>query len=355
MARLKDGVCCFCDSALEFYYENDSYFCDCAVCGKFSLSGTLEASIKSFFNKNVAYEEDSFNYKLRKQIISHYLAETHEYNPQNIKLTKELLDEKLKNESLPTPRAQFENLIYFLAKHQRVFSNKFLIAHKDIPYANDDLYSYKKLASVLGCFDKDNLKLIINEAVDKLFIKYFLAQTAKIGSELVAVDTAQLLLEGWNEFEQINNKKTDSKIAFLALKFNSAHIDSNLIRQLKDTVTETGFALQKLDDEQPAGLIDDNLRVKIRNSKFLIVDVSDGNNGAYWEAGYGEGLGKTVIYICCKEKWDTQTVHFDTNHHLTIIYNKKDEDSNEADSMKNFFKRLKATIRYSIPEAKQEN
>ena len=39
----------------------------------------------------------------------------------------------------------------------------------------------------------------------------------------------------------------------------------------------------------------------IRESRFLILEITDPNYGAYYEAGYALGLGKEVI-ICCKEE-----------------------------------------------------
>ena len=44
----------------------------------------------------------------------------------------------------------------------------------------------------------------------------------------------------------------------------------------------------------------------IRDAKFVIVDLTHDNHGAYWEAGYAEGLGKPVIYVCKKDKFETR-------------------------------------------------
>jgi nucleoside 2-deoxyribosyltransferase len=63
-------------------------------------------------------------------------------------------------------------------------------------------------------------------------------------------------------------------------------------------VAATGFILRRLDDEPKAGLIDDRMRAEIQASRFVIVDLTHMNRGAYWEAGYAEGLGKPVIYTC---------------------------------------------------------
>ena len=71
-----------------------------------------------------------------------------------------------------------------------------------------------------------------------------------------------------------------------------------------------GFDLFKSDDEPRAGLIDDQLRVDIQSSDFLIADLTHDNLGAYWEAGYAEGLGKPVIYTCEQENFWLETNPF---------------------------------------------
>jgi nucleoside 2-deoxyribosyltransferase len=59
---------------------------------------------------------------------------------------------------------------------------------------------------------------------------------------------------------------------------------------------------------------------EIRMCRFLIADLTCGNQGAYWEAGYAEGLGKPVIYTCNKSYFDKEGTHFDTNHHQTVLW-----------------------------------
>ena len=87
------------------------------------------------------------------------------------------------------------------------------------------------------------------------------------------------------------------------------------------------------------------LRVEIQSSRFLIADLSHRNAGAYWEAGYAEGLGKPVIFTCSEAKF-AEASHFDTNHHFHVLW---DETNPEAAT-----KKLKASIRATIPEATHE-
>ena len=61
-------------------------------------------------------------------------------------------------------------------------------------------------------------------------------------------------------------------------------------------------------------------------------------------------MGKPVIYTCEKSVFDDKdhATHFDTNHHLTVVW--------EHDKLEEAGKKLKATIRATLPEdAKMED
>ncbi len=57
----------------------------------------------------------------------------------------------------------------------------------------------------------------------------------------------------------------------------------------------------------------------------MIAELSHDNSGAYWEAGYAEGLGKPVIYICEQKKFDEKGTHFDTNHCTTVFWDRDND------------------------------
>jgi nucleoside 2-deoxyribosyltransferase len=61
-----------------------------------------------------------------------------------------------------------------------------------------------------------------------------------------------------------------------------------------------------------AGVIDNILRAQICDAAFVLVDLTHDNTGAYWEAGYAEGLNTPVIYLCEQAKFDMAKTHFDT-------------------------------------------
>jgi hypothetical protein len=154
---------------------------------------------------------------------------------------------------------------------------------------------------------------------------------------------AQLLLAGWQRVDELNRQAKDSKKAFMAMKFGDSSLDRVFREHWIPAVAETGFRLRRLDDEPKAGLIDDRMRVEIRTSRFLLAELTHANPGAYWEAGYAEGLGRPVIYLCRRDVFEDLATrpHFDTNHHLTLCW----DPDNPADSSA----QMKAIIRATLP------
>jgi hypothetical protein len=94
---------------------------------------------------------------------------------------------------------------------------------------------------------------------------------------------------------------------------------------------------------QKAGLIDSITEDEIRRCRLLLADLSDDNAGAYWEAGFAEGLGKPIIYLCSEKDKLTgllKATHFDTSHRHTVYWNLMDIGETE--------KCLKAVIRNTL-------
>ena len=131
----------------------------------------------------------------------------------------------------------------------------------------------------------------------------------------------------------------------MAMQFNDRELDSLVDNIVKPAVKKNlGYDLVNMKDVQEAGVIDNIMSMKIRNAMFVIADLTHDNNGAYWEAGYAEGLGKPVVYICEKDKFEEMKTHFDTNHRTTITWSKDDHDQ--------FIKGLIATLLRSLSDRK---
>ena len=187
------------------------------------------------------------------------------------------------------------------------------------------------------------------QLVEDLFKRDIIKMTRLNTWDVCQFEDVNLTLDGWEQYEAEKRGEFAGNYGFLAMQFDDDDLDCFIKEVVKPVVKDaTGCDLVDMRDVGRAGIIDNIMRVQIRDAKFVIADLTHDNNGAYWEAGYAEGLGKPVIYICEKEKFDTKKTHFDTNHCTTVPWSKsrdKDED---------FRRELIATIRRSLNESRTD-
>jgi hypothetical protein len=160
------------------------------------------------------------------------------------------------------------------------------------------------------------------------------------------VEQVRLTIGGWKRISELRRARPFlGKRAFVAMQYGDPEQTRIYDDYFGPATAQAGFDLIRLDKVLKAGLIDNQLRVQIRNSRLLLADLTNRNPGAYWEAGYAEGLGIPVIYLCKKSGFRSLKTHFDTNHHTTIQW----DPTNLAKATEE----LKATIRATFPlEAK---
>lgn len=235
---------------------------------------------------------------------------------------------------LPTPAQQADLLIDFVGKKTR-----FLGAILDIaPISQGG--KFHQLKAWIGGVDKRTINRLVKELGT-------LGLLCADNTKFLHTFSLELTTAGWNRFEELQQVNKESKQAFMAMKFDDEQ--KQFIKdKLKPIVKETGFDLLLLTDiNSKENLIDNKLRVAIRQSRFLICDLTHCNAGAYWEAGYAEGLKLPVIYICEKSAFDaddkSKRPHFDVNHQEIFQWDKNDEKS-----IKDFLENIKAKIQIMI-------
>lgn len=154
------------------------------------------------------------------------------------------------------------------------------------------------------------------------------------------IQDLSLTLAGWDRYEAEQRGRISGNYGFIALKFGDPILDPIIRDFVKPALAEIGYEAVDLRDVSKAGIIDNLLRVQIRDAAFVLVDLTHENAGAYWEAGYAEGLGKPVLYICERTKFDEKKTHFDTNHCTTLLWH--------TESIQEFIEDLKATLKRSL-------
>lgn len=295
--------------------RGDRIFCDCPCCGPFSLSGSIAAFIDRRLDeiKNGRARLSYALYRMTKQ-------------EQWAIVTTDSFSHIINNTELPRPAEQLENFILWLGD--------------SLPNQGATVQVGSATMAAVGTSDLSGLGLIALHAIERHLIS---GEVRAVGFGF-DFGSIRLTFEGWELYEELQRGRSSSRTAFMAMQFNIAELDRVYAECFKPAVAAAGFTLKRLDDEQPAGLIDDRLRVEIRQSRLLIADLSTANKGAYWEAGYAEGLGKPVIYTCRKDAFEDKATapHFDTNHHLTVVW--------DPDKLADAAERLKATIRATLPE-----
>lgn len=318
---VSDNRCLICNSqATVEEFPDKLYKVNCPRCGKYEI--TDEAF--------TMFERSSLEDKVLS--ISYWIRQ-HQSEKGSVRIDSNRMRNLLVPFVSPKPKEQADTFIIWLGGSIRKPNQ-----HVGAKASN--------LIPVLGAYDEDGVYYIAKYLQGEGFIYDNDLTTNLIKHEY----KLSMTFKGWDRYYELQRSNKDSRLAFMAMKYGDVTLEKIYNEVIKEAVLKTGFEIRKLEEDKSAGLIDDKLRVEIRRSKFLIADLTHDNNGAYWEAGFAEGLGMPVIYICEEEKFDRDKSHFDTNHHLTVTW------QNTSEGLKKFAEELKDIIRATLPsEAKLED
>lgn len=310
------ATCPVCASPLNSSEVNpggrDATAYSCPRCGEFMLSGTLAVTLPQLRSTDPDAGAK----------ISHAIRRAQE-QAEPVLLSTYMVDAILKH-LLPRPREQADLLIRWLAVN--------------VPGPGETIsVEFNTHGSVIGSKSPAGFKLVLDYLFSEGLVIGIQSKTIQGGDHAHAT----LSFRGWEYYEQLRQGGAVYRKAFMAMKFGDEQLTRVLEKVFKPSAKRAGFDLIKLDDVPKAGLIDDRLRVEIQSSDFIVADLTHDNLGAYWEAGYAEGLGKPVIYTCEKNKFASAKTHFDTNHHLTILWDASAPEVAGNDLM--------ATIRATLP------
>lgn len=235
------------------------------------------------------------------------------------RITPELI-ERVLDQHLPAPSEQADRLLLWIGDHTH--------APGDYVHINE-----RELEAIVGTATNTNFVFVINSLIN-----------AKIAQEQHQGAWAELALtfSGWDRYDELKRGVSDSRSAFMAIPFGHQDLNHVYRECFKPAIAKAGFELRRMDEDPVAGSIHDQMRVEILRARFLIADLTYGNQGAYWEAGYAEGLKKPVIYTCEKGFFEEQGTHFDTNNLHTVIW--------DADNLAAAAAALTATVRATFPD-----
>ncbi|MGN6422763.1 MAG: hypothetical protein ACTHLA_05580 [Asticcacaulis sp.] len=275
---------------------------ECDVCGKYGLTHDALGNFSDLRSTDAS--------KLKRAALSHYLSRSKANSPDRyFVLNLQKLQSIVETERLPTPPEQVQNLIVYIGNYVRDNGVAF--------------HGSKDLAAIVGAFNDERIQQIADQMIARGLISRTDPRPLENGEQPhVYYPKYDLTLDGWELYDKEKHGELTGSYGFLARKFNEPTFEAYLKDVKAGVLANTGFELREVSTFKEPGIIDNIMRQKIRESAFVVADLSHGNKGAYWEAGYAEGLGKPVIYICERSVFDhpTDGPHFDTKHCNTVIW-----------------------------------
>lgn len=152
-------------------------------------------------------------------------------------------------------------------------------------------------------------------------------------------ETYTITASGWQKINDLNKEEQIINQGFIAMSFRDE--TQNIREAFRTAIKESGYTERIIDEKEHNNQIVPEIFYEIERSKFVVVDVTYPNYGAYYEAGYAQALGKQVIICCRKEEFDSldKKPHFDIAQKATVVW----ED--ETDLIARLKKRIEATVK----------
>jgi hypothetical protein len=318
---MKDNApCAICGTPSEIEQSGPDAIRNCPRCGPWLIVSDPRTPVR-VRDLVAPHGVDSPNRRAR---LSQIIRRQQRKGDNPVVLRPSSFDPAVLDNPPPTPAAQLDNLILWLADRQTDYSTLVNVPSQEVS-------AWIGAPIRLQNFDAP--------------LQWLLRSDQGRFIECPGGLSMRLTLAGWSRAEQLRSHASVSRMAFLAMKFGDVEIDRVVTECFKPAAWAAGFELRAVNDQQSAGLIDDQMRVGLRQARFVVADLTHASNGAYWEAGFAEGAGKPVIYTCRHDHWSAGKSHFDTNHLATIVW--------DPARLKDAEVRLTAMIRATLPaEAK---
>lgn len=343
----RNGKCPVCGSA-AFYstdYETSLVFYSCPVCGRYELRGL--GGVAAFdFNHLAAYlayhrfsSENAIEYRYHtvrsKEACDRFKEE---FSKGNIAEGHPVhMDSDMVETWYPKTFAERVDriLLYFGAKAKHIGQPISLSYEEVLSALFVDRYEISR--------DRDSGRICRSDKRDddhcEHEAKYMLNCLQKRGlieyvfvaSEEEAVEIT-ITPEGYARIDELQKYSAHGRNVLVAMQFGEETL--KLREAIRQGVKDAGYHAIFIDEVQHNDFITPELLKYIRDSKFVVVDLTHKNNGAYLEEGYALGVGKPVIQLCQKD----QRLHFDIAQKNTIMW-----DTEESIPVQ-LTNRIKATI-----------
>lgn len=337
----KKGSCPVCNSEsdVQVNYDTNSAFHICPVCGRYELTYSGHAladnpRLASYLYYNRFLHDGLFGNRyhttLNKETCDEYRKQFDDGNNTHgrpVHMDVELIENwypKSFSEKVDLVLLQINSLTKHIGQwldmnSTELFSLLF-VDRKEVFSGKTDWRHYdsciQEALYILQFFDSQSL------------IECDSSANTMIGNS----KRLRLTPQGYSKVDELQKNNAAGKNVLVAMKFGDETV---LLREaIRAGIQNAGYHAVFIDEVQHNNFITPELLKCIRDSKFVVVDLTHQNNGAYFEEGYAMGLGKSVIQLCKKNA----ELHFDIAQKNTIMWESEEEI---PDRLTN---RIKATI-----------
>ncbi len=329
--------CPICKSQAEVFREaiHSATFYECPTCGRFQLLdnsfpiNTNHLAAFLFYNRFLVSEAQEYRYHttMTKELCDAYKEKHGQYN-RPVHMDSDIVENWY-------PKTFSERVDYILLKLNDM-----------IPHVGSQIeLSKAELFSLLFIDRQEDAQFSTISPQwreekecesEASFMLYHLNTENYIefntNTDSDAYVSISLCPQGYSRIDDLLKRSSNGKTVLCAMKFGD---DTKPLREaIRAGVKDAGYNAIFIDEVPHNELITPELLKYIRDSKFVVVDLTHQNNGAYFEEGYAMGLGKQVIQLCQKET----KLHFDIAQKNTIMWEK------EEDIPLQLSNRIKATI-----------
>jgi len=315
--------CPICQSRAPFYPVPHGDHYECPVCGNYEWYAEDELSLldRNQLSAYLAYHaimpkdgEDQYYTTLDKSLCDKY---NQDYgNGDRSHGRPKHIDADILASWYPKSFAEkMDNILLYIFDH---------VPHlgQTVQFSLQQLYSFLFIDRYELSFGQYVLRPEDNLREEAEFMLTCLEQQNYIKTNILHVvknPRIQLMPLAYVRIDEIQRNTANGRKAFVAMKFGD---DTKPLREaIRKGISDAGYDPIFIDEVPHNNFITPELLKHIRDSRFVVVDLSDQNNGAYFEEGYAMGRGKPVIQLCK----DGTELHFDIAQKNTIMWKSEDE------------------------------
>lgn len=278
-------ICHLPEDTLRISGNDDRLRVECPRCGPYTISQTVADTLRS----------RSPNFGVSAWIRAHEGA-----SEAPSLMSSELLEQIERN--LPRHRVSEKQLLFL-----RAIENKTKFAGNEVQIIPEYDFTLAWLTSI----EELHYIMCALMARDLLTINKYSDPKGSFAHEVTITP------RGWDYLDEHKKPAQFAHQAFVAMAF-----DKELLPAWNEGIAPglkaAGFRPYRVDVEPHPDRIDAKIEAEIRNSRFLVADVTLQRPGVYYEAGFAIGLGLPVIWSVRKN--ELKKVHFDTRQYRHIVW-----------------------------------